>query len=99
MHLLIEVGSKGARKRTEKATGRYRGAWLHPERAGQSMIRLSKAVDAGLTTLSYHYAPRRFKAFFLGIEGGLAPRSIYVRYTYPDGQQSLDKAHFTGSFI
>ncbi len=70
-----------------------------PDRAGQSMIRFSKSLGDDLTTLSYHYAPRRFKAFFLGIEGGLAPRSIYVRYTYPDGQQSLDKAHFMGSFI
>ncbi|MCH8960787.1 MAG: outer membrane beta-barrel protein [Bacteroidetes bacterium] len=70
-----------------------------PERAGQSMIRFSKSLGDDLTTLSYHYAPRRFKAFFLGIEGGLVPRSIYVRYTYPDGQESLDKTHFTGSFL
>ncbi len=70
-----------------------------PGGGGRSMLRFSKMLDDGLATLSYHYAPRGLKAVFLGIEGGLVPRSIYVRYTYPDGQQSLDKAHFTGSFV
>jgi len=70
-----------------------------PQGSGQSMIRFSKALDDEVITLSYHYAPRRLKNVFLGIEGGLVPRSIYVRYTYPDGQESLDETHFTGSFL
>lgn len=69
------------------------------ERSGRSMIRVSRTLHDALTTASFYYAPPGLDALFIGVEGGLGPRSIFVRYTYPDGQDILDTAHFTGAFV
>lgn len=70
-----------------------------PERMGVRMLRVSKSLNDRVLMVSYQYAFAGFKRLFLGVEGGLIPRSIHVRYTYPDGQESLDNTYFTSTYI
>ena len=67
--------------------------------SGRSMVRVSRTFYDGLTTLSFHHAPRGLGTVFLGIEGGLGPRSIFVRYAFQDGRNLADDHHFTGAFV
>lgn len=71
----------------------------NPERAGIRMLRVSKSLQDTVLMISYQYAFAGFKRLFLGVEGGMIPRSNHVRYTFPDGQEILDNTHFTSTYL
>ncbi len=85
---------------------RYR-PWCHcatparqkKARAFHTLMRLSRSFRYNGLTASFQVAPPFLERLFFGLEGGLIPRSIFVRYRYPDGQQSTDETFFTGAFL
>jgi len=71
-------------------------------RAGEkkrSSIRVSSLSDNGTANIGYYYAVRPSGRFLIGVETGLIPRSVYVRFTYPDGSQESDLTRFTGAYL
>ena len=66
---------------------------------GHRMLRVTKMVGDKIATLSYHYALPGVRSVLVGLQAGLMPRSIYVRYAFADGQHSLDNTYFNGSFL
>lgn len=70
-----------------------------PERRGVRMLRVAQSLQDKVFMVSYQYAFPGFKRLFLGVESGMIPRSILVRYTYADGQESLDETYFTSTYI
>lgn len=63
------------------------------------LFRLSRPVHYDGLAAAFLLAPAAFDRLFFGFEGGLLPRSIFVRYLYPDGQESTDETLFTGAFL
>lgn len=84
----------GERCRSEK-TGKIRSE----RTGGTSMVRYSNSIQGSVKAASYHYSFPSRPSLFFGIEAGLGPRRIAVKYRFTDGQVSLDQIPFTGAFI
>ena len=65
---------------------------------GRSMLRLTTLFGKGMTTVSYYYALTTEKRLYLGVETGMAPKSIFVRFLYNSGLEKSDNINFADAF-
>ena len=65
---------------------------------GRSMLRVVSLIGNAMTTVSYHYALTPTKRWYLGLETGLGPKSIFVTFLYTTGQEQSDNINFSDAF-